>query len=91
MCPSKRWKRRPDVVCRELGQDTMLYCPGQQAHHVLNQTSARVWEQLARERTPGQLEQALRSSFDVPDGVDVGADVGRILEQLHQAGLIEAG
>ena len=84
-----RLHRRPDVRRRDLGSETMLFDPSREALHVLNVTSAFLWDLLAQERDLAELERALRDKFEVPPGADVTADVRRIVGELRAAGLIE--
>ena len=39
-----RPKRKPDVICRAAGQETLLYDSATDSVHVLNATARMVWE-----------------------------------------------
>lgn len=84
-----RVRRRQDVRRRDLGSETMLFDPQRECLHVLNVTSAFLWDYMGAPRDAQELEQALRTQFEVPEDADVGGDVMRILYELREAGLIE--
>ena len=85
-----RIKRRGEVERRVLGPDVMLYKPGRGEVHVLNATSAYVWDLLAVGRDAGEVESALREAFAVPAAADVGADVARVLAEFRAADLVDS-
>jgi hypothetical protein len=82
-------KRRADVVRKDVGSETILLGPDQGTLHVMNQTTVCVWDTLASASTTEEIERALRTAFDVPEDMDVRADVERIVGEFRSAGLIE--
>ena len=54
---------------------------------ILDAVGAAVWEALAQPATRAEIEAAVRSGFDVPEGHAVGADLQELLDDLLKQGL----
>ena len=81
--------RKPGIIARDLGGETLLYSAEEEAINVLNPTAQLIWELCDGEHTIEDMEQAIRASFSVTDAHDVGADVERTLEVFAGKGLLK--
>ena len=84
-------KRRPSVISKKLGHETVLYDQETRAIHVLNPTGILVWELCDGRHNPEEIEQALRDEFQADDRTGILEDVRHILERFHAEGLLEGG
>lgn len=82
-------RRKQEIRQKELGPDTLLYSPTGESLHVLNATSAFLWELMQEPQTLDGMEAAMRKQFDVRASDDVRTDVGRILVEFQEAGLLD--
>jgi hypothetical protein len=57
---------------------------------ILNAIGDAVFELCDGSRTVAEIAGFLKATLQVPEGVDVGRDVGAVLDELVRAGLIEA-
>jgi PqqD family protein of HPr-rel-A system len=85
-----KYRRKPGFSRKELGSDTMLYSQESEAVHILNATSAFIWESLERPHTAAELEGAIRSNFEIPEDADVRQDLEQVLAEFKEKGLVEA-
>lgn len=76
---SSKPKRRPDVVVKEIGHETILYRNTQEGIHILNPTAKLVWDLCDGEHSPEAIEQALRATFAILPEHAVSEDIQRIL------------
>jgi PqqD family protein of HPr-rel-A system len=81
--------RRPDVVVKELGDETLLYNAEGKSIHVLNPTAHVIWQHCDGDHDVHAIEDALRSSFSVPEDHDVQADIQRTLDEFRDKGLLQ--
>jgi hypothetical protein len=71
-----------------MGEETFLYRAETEAIHVLNPTARLIWELCDGEHTLADIEQALRTSFDIPAERNVIADIRQTLELFASKGLL---
>ena len=83
--------RKPSVVSRKLGRETVLYDQETRAIHVLNSTGILVWELCDGRHSPEEIEQALREEFGAGEKTGILEDVRNIIERFHAEGLLEGG
>jgi predicted ATPase len=80
--------RRPDVMVKDIGGETLLYSRDEKAIHVLNPTAQRIWELCDGQHTVADIAQAIRSSFVVPDQHDLTADIRQVIAVFVEKGLL---
>jgi len=82
-------KAREDVVSRKVDDEWVLYDPVSQKMHVLNVTSAVIWNRLDGTQTLDDLVRATSEAFEPAPPLEVvAADLGKVLEQLADEGLL---
>ncbi len=81
--------RKADVEVRKLGDEYLLHDPETGALHVLNASAWVVWEMCDGAHTLGDMEGAMRDTYDVGDA-DVSGDLRAILDALQEKGLLAA-
>ncbi|MFN3552105.1 MAG: PqqD family protein [Novosphingobium meiothermophilum] len=79
-----------DVVAREVGEETMLLDLASGTYFGLNPVGGRFWQLLEEGRSAAEARDCLLEEFDV-DPTTLDADLGDLLDQLAQRGLIAAG
>lgn len=80
-----------NVICKTLGSEEVLYNPSTDAVHVLNQTSALIWELCDGRHTLADIERAIRNKFSVPKNADVLGDIKRMLDAFQKQDLLKDG
>ena len=89
MSAEYRPTRKPSVISRKIGEETVLYDQETRAIHVLNPTGILVWGLCDGLNGPEEIEQALRKEFRADEKASVLEDVRRILERFRDEGLLE--
>lgn len=77
----------PDVVYRELGEESVLVHLGTSRIYSLNETGARLWVLIGLGWERDRIEEQLVSEFDVDRDV-VRAEVDALLAALADEGLV---
>jgi len=87
------WKpvRNPEIQLQELGDETILYSPEQEAVHVLNQTALLIWQHCDGQNTINDIATIVQENFNVKEARDIHADIRRTLEVLVEKNLVENG
>lgn len=80
--------RRPEVLLRESGTETLLFVWGEEETHVLNPTARAIWDLCDGTTTLGELADAICLVFAVPREHAL-ADVTAVLDQLSEARLVD--
>ncbi len=75
------------VSC-ELNQETVILHFNKGAYFGLNEVGTAVWEKLQRPQPVSAIRDAIIAEYDV-DRRQCEADVLRLLNRLHEEGLIE--
>ena len=91
MATQDRPTKKPSVISKKLGKETVLYDQETRAIHVLNPTGIMVWELCDGRHSPEDIERALRDEFRADEKDGILEDVRRILERFHSEGLLEGG
>lgn len=91
MVTGRRPLRKPHVVSKKLGQETVLYDQETRAIHVLNPSALLVWELCDGRHGPEEIEQRLRAEFQAEEKAGVLEDVRGIIERFDSEGLLESG
>lgn len=82
-------RRKPSIICREIGGETLLYNPECESIHVLNSTAAAIWRLCDGENDAEAIVVALRRAFANTNSADLGTDVMETLCTLRELGLLE--
>jgi hypothetical protein len=80
--------RNPQIVVEDMGDEAVLATPNGSAIHALNATAFFVWGRCDGEHSPEQITAALRAEFQVPESVDVSADVNTLLAEFASKKLL---
>ena len=88
------WKCRRGIVLTEVCGVHLLVADREamkECRYVrrVNEAGAFIWERLAEGRSVGEIPALLREEYDIPDGCDLQADVGRFLGALREGHYIE--
>lgn len=88
--PLKRYRRRTDVLMRQVGFDLALYDPAMQTMHILNPVAAVVWHHVTPGRTLKNVVDALQLSFGRQscDSNEVTDDVAYVIQSFARARLL---
>jgi PqqD family protein of HPr-rel-A system len=84
-----QYRIRSELPHQRLGEELMVFDHEADRVHVLNGTSAVVWECLSRGEDLEGVAEGLRAAFRVGDGQDVSLVVEAAVEQLRERGLLE--
>jgi hypothetical protein len=80
--------RKPGVLERKMGVETILYTGQMDAVHVLNRSARLIWDLCDGSHTLADMEQALREQFAVGANVDLYPDIRLAIEGLLEKGLV---
>jgi hypothetical protein len=86
----ERPARRPDVWLRQAEGENVVFDPSTGAVHILNVTALAIWELCDGETRIGEMVEAICGLSGLPRDV-VQEDVGRILREFEQAGILIRG
>ena len=82
--------RKPGVLERNMGVETILYTGPMNAVHVLNRSARLIWDLCDGNHTLADMERALRERFAVEANVDLYPDIRLAIEELLEKGLVSA-
>ena len=82
-------KRVTSVICKDLGNEALLYDGEGEMIHVLNPTALLMWELCDGEHSLEDMEAAVRDRFLVPDDTDVLEGIESALHTFAQRMLLE--
>lgn len=80
------YKRSPDVIATDLGDELILLDPARGEMFGLNESGRRVWLDL--EHSPDSVAAAIAEEFGI-EPARARADVELLLAALTEAGLVE--
>lgn len=83
LCPA----RVPNVWIRKTRGETLAYHPGTGGAHLLNDTALAIWDLCDGATKPEEMVEAICQLCGMHPDV-VGEDVGRILAEFEEAGLV---
>ncbi len=83
--PCRKWS----VLCKRVGEETVLYDKETEAIHVLNPTALLVWDLCDGKHSLEDMEMALRSEFSVADEERVGEHIRGVIGRFLDEGLLE--
>ena len=81
-------KRVATVICKDLGNEALLYDGEGDMIHVLNPTALLMWELCDGEHSLEDMEAAVRDRFLVPDDTDVLEGIQSTLHTFAERGLL---
>lgn len=81
-------KRRSNLVEQQVGQELMVVDEVADRVHVLNPSSAFIWQCLAETDDVLEIERRLRGQFKVAENQDVQALIGRALQMFRDKDLL---
>jgi hypothetical protein len=80
--------RKQGVWLRQAGRENVLFDPQAEKLHLVNHTALAIWDLCDGETRPEEMIEAICEISSMPSEV-VAEDVGRILADFEDAGLIE--
>ena len=83
-----QYRAQPDAHAVALDGELLIWDPVGVQLHRLNESAARVWSALAQWQSAAEVVDALSDTVPV-DRVRLTEDVGRCLDELARAGLVE--
>jgi hypothetical protein len=83
-----RYRRRAGITKRVLGVEVMLYFEDNESIHVLNRTSAFIWDLLENPTSLDEIGEAVCKHFEIPEDADVHGDVRNVMEAFLNQGLV---
>jgi hypothetical protein len=88
---SDKPRRIDGVLCKELGNETLLYWADGKTIHVVNRTALAIWELCDGQHTLPEMEEAIRTQFQAPaQQIDIQGDILRTLQTFVDKGLVQA-
>lgn len=81
-------RRSEGISSATVQGDAVLLDTRRGKYYSLNPTGAAVWDLLAEPRSLAELRAALLERFEV-DGETLSDDLGQLLDELRQHGLID--
>lgn len=82
-------KVRTDLREQRVGEEVMVFDESTDQVHVLNVTSAFVWDCLKDTASSEEIVTRIRREFSTDEDEDVDSLVARALSQLAERGLIQ--
>ena len=83
-----QYRAQPATHAVNLDGEVLIWDPVGVQLHRLNDSAARVWNELAQWRSAVDIVDALSAAVSV-DRVRLTEDVGRCLDELSRVGLVE--
>jgi hypothetical protein len=80
--------RNPDIIARQIDNETLLYTPDRGNIYKLNPTARLIWELCDGAHSLQEIEQTLRASFAVGSEHEVMADIQHTLKLFADRGLL---
>jgi hypothetical protein len=80
--------KRDDVVCRDMGAETLLYDAEAEAIHVLNPTALFIWNLCDGNHSFRDMKRKLVAAFSLTAERDVLADVQRTVDTFARNNLL---
>jgi len=81
--------RKKSILCKRMGQETVLYNKESEAIHVLNPTALLVWDLCDGEHSFEDMEKAIRNEFSVSEEERVSQDIQGVIDRFSKEGLLE--
>ena len=81
--------KRGDIVFRRIGDEMVLYNPEAKFVHMINATAALIWELCDGTHSLDQIEEVIRSQFELDVKDDICNDIREIAEEFEKLGLLK--
>ena len=80
--------QRDDIICRDMGTETLLYDAEAEAIHVLNPTALLIWNLCDGDHSLQDMQEELRAAFSLMAEHDVLADIQRTVDTFAKNDLL---
>ena len=87
MSEQGRWRRDSRLPFQEIQGQAVVVVPARRELHELDETATFLWSALAKDRSVGDLVDALCGEFEV-DAATAEGDVREFLASLEKKGLV---
>jgi hypothetical protein len=81
--------KKAKIVLKDIGDEAVLYNSETKAIHILNKTSAMIWEYCDGKHSVEMIEKQIRNKFQISSSQDVKNDIRQTINQFNKLGLIE--
>ncbi|MCC2671766.1 MAG: Coenzyme synthesis protein (PqqD) [Armatimonadetes bacterium] len=81
--------RRKQLPFQTVQSDLLVHDPAAGQVHFLNPSAALIWESCDGVLTLAECAARLRSTFSIPEQVELGDDIRESLREFQQRGLLE--
>ena len=78
----------PEILSRQIADETVILDVASGKYFGLDPVGARVWQLLGEGKTPDQVSATLATEYDV-DPQRLEADIGSLLQELSANGLLK--
>lgn len=82
------FRKREDLIVKEMGEEIVLYDQEANQVHSLNATASLIFNLCDGENSTEEIVEEMRSRFDI-DEKTVLRDVERVLSELKKKGLLK--
>ena len=76
--------KRRDIICQDMGTETLLYDAQAEAIHVLNPTALLIWNLCDGHHNLQDMKEKLRAAFSPTAEHDVLADIQQTLDTFAE-------
>ncbi|MFQ5610866.1 MAG: PqqD family protein [Anaerolineae bacterium] len=82
-------RRRPGIVVKSIGGETLLYHVERKTIHVLNPTARCIWDLCDGGHAVDDIARAIRARFAVAGEADLAGDIQQTLDVFAGNGLLQ--
>ncbi len=72
------------LIARNVGSEMMVYDPEHDEIHILNPSACLIYKLHEEGKTVAEIEEEMRSRFDVDKHADIAGDILRCIESLKK-------
>jgi len=80
--------KRKDVVCRKIGEDTVLYNAETRLVHIINSSAEKVWQLCDGKNDIDKIKKEIEAEYAVKEKDHVLKDIKNILADFKKHNLI---
>ena len=80
--------KRGDIICRDMGTETLLYDAEAETIHVLNPTALLIWNLCNGDHSFQDMERKIKAAFSLTAEHDVLADIQRTVDTFAKNNLL---
>ena len=81
--------KKKDIHARKLGAEWLLYDSSSEKLHVLNSSAEFVWRLCDGNHDLAAIKAKMREKYDIHDERKLDDDIGNILKELTQIGVLQ--